>query len=364
MIGRALPGRAIPSSLLLAGVVIASGIGLSGCSREPDPESTTPVAGAPYDPVRFDEGLEAIESWLEEGRPVEAERIARRLARLDPDSLDALEAHARCLAILGAFERGSVGDAQVEARRLETLEAYRRLIAAAGDRPVAMHLHAAGLAARSAGETEEALAYHSRAAELEPTNPQHAIFAGNLHAGRGDVESARSWFTRATTIDPREPWGWAGLAEARRQAGERTAALEAIREARRRAPGDDGFRVAEARILREAGRPADSVRLLYAIAPEARATRAITTELTLACAAIGEHGRAAEAWAALHAREPEDHRAALETARAWLAAGEPARAASWLEVAEAAGADPAAIERIRTERSAPDSLEERPDTDD
>ena len=34
------------------------------------------------------------------------------------------------------------------------------------------------------------------------------------------------------------------------------------------------------------------------------------------------------------------------------------------EVAEAAGADPEAIDRIRTERSAPDSLEERPDTDD
>ena len=354
MIVRALPGKGIRrTSLLVSGVVALAGL-TQGCSEDPGtPVTTSAPDRVAYDPVRFEEGLQAVETWILDGRPDKAETIARRLSALNPASLDALEAHGRCLTILAAMaarEGRTDGDAQ----RVLALERYRELIKRSGDPPDAMHLHAAGLAAQAAGELDEALDYHVRADAIEPTNAQHAIFAGNIHAGRDETEAARAWFGRATIIDPRESWGWAGLAEAHRQSGETAAALESIRSARARSPEHTGFRISEARILRESGRAREAAQLLFAIDPSRRATAAITAELCAACTQIGEHRRAAEAWSALHARSPDNHEAATSAALAWIRAGEPQEAATWLEAAAAAGADPDELESIRKELSRTD----------
>ena len=337
----------------MSGLFALAGLPL-GCSEDPGtPATTTSPDQVVYDPVRFEEGLEAVETWIIDGRPDKAETIARRLVTLNPDSLDALEAHGRCLTILGAMAARE-GRTDGEAQRILALERYRELIDRSGNPPDPMHLHAAGLAAQAAGELDEALDYHVRADTVEPSNAQHAIFAGNIHAGRDETEAARTWFTRATIIDPREPWGWAGLAEAHRQSGASEAALESIRSARARAPENTGFRISEARILRESGRAREAAQLLFAIDPSRRATPAITAELCAACTLIGEHRRAAEAWSALHARSPDNHMAATSAAVAWIRSGEPEEAATWLEAAAAAGADPEELESIRRKLSRPD----------
>ena len=332
---------------LLPGLILLGGL-LPGCSRDPGEVAppATDAEGTDYDPIRFDEGLLAIERWLEDGRPAEAEQIARRLVALNPDSIDALDAHGRCLVILAALERREgVGDGK--ALDLEALGCYRALIERSGETPLPIHLHAAGLAAQSAGELDEAFAFHVRADTIEPDNPQHAIFAGNILAGLGRTGEAKAWFEKATTIDPREPWGWAGLAEALRQDGATTDALEAIRKARSAAPGSSGFRVAEARILRESGNAREAAMLLYALPPLERATFVVTTEIALACEAIGEHRRAAEAWEALHMRDRDAYLPALNAAAAWLNAGEPELTVSWLDTAVAAGAPAEEVEAVR-----------------
>ena len=360
MIVRALPVKGIQGTRPLASGLIALASLLCGCSEEPPtPEASASTNRLEYDPVRFEEGLIAVETWIQDGRPDKADMIARRLVDLTPESLDALEAHARCLSILAAMAKRE-GRNDGEAQRTEALQRYRELIEQSGSRPIAMHLHAAGLAAQAAGALDEALDYHVRANEIEPDNAQHAIFAGNIHAGRDETESARAWFSRATEIDPREPWGWAGLAEAHRQSGATEMALASIRSARSRSPGNNGFRVAEARILRESDRGREAAQLLFAIDPDQRATRVITAELCAACAQIGEHRRAAQAWSALHARSPEDHMAATSAARAWISAGEPGEAATWLEAAEAAGADPDELESIRRSLSRPEQPPAQP----
>ena len=245
--------KGLSSVSFIAISTIALGSVIAGCDRGPTTaESETPANAQAYDPVRFDEGLLAIETWLEDGRPEEAERIARRLVQLDPDSIDALEAHGRCLMIIAAMSRRE-GRGDGIAEEEEALERYRALIKRSGEVPLPAHLHAAGLAAQACGEFEEALSFHVRGDGLEPNNPQHAIFAGNIHTRMGQPGLARDWFLRATEIDSREPWGWAGLAECHRQDGDWDRALEAIRSARERAPESTGFRVSEARILREAG---------------------------------------------------------------------------------------------------------------
>jgi tetratricopeptide (TPR) repeat protein len=335
-----------PGAVLLVGCMLAGTLPF-GCDREPAAEGPPEAESrAGYNPVRFDEGLLAIETWLEDGRPEEAERIARRLVELNPNSIDALEAHGRCLVILAAMERRE-GRGDGLARDQEALRRYRAVIRESGETPLPAHLHAAGVAAQVAGEPEEALGYHVRADGREPDNPQHAIFSGNILAGLDRSEEAADWFTRATRIDSREPWGWAGLAEVHRQAEAWEEALVMIRKARSAAPGNSGFRVGEARILRESGRPEEAARLLFALQPEQRTTSAVTRELTASCTLLGAHRKAAEAWTALHLKEPDRFEPALEASSAWLDAGERELASSWLQTAELAGAPTERVELIR-----------------
>jgi tetratricopeptide (TPR) repeat protein len=317
------------------------------CDRD-DPQ---PASLTAFDQKRFEEGLVGIETWLGKGKPDAAEVIARRLVELDPDSVEALEAHGRCLIVLAALRdhEGATNDATD--LRLQAHDRYQAAVQIAGETPRISLLHEAGIAAAAAGQPEQALALHVRAAQLDPNDAKHAIFTGNMLARLERPEQAREWFTRATELDPSEPWGWAGLAETHRQDGNHDTALTAIRTARAAAPSSSGFRVAEARILRESGRGREAAMLLFAVQPDERATRTITEELAAACTQIGDHRRAAIAWEALHARNPDDLGAMTEAAMAWIRAEDDLRAASWLEAAENAGASPSEIERVRARLS-------------
>ena len=314
------------------------------CDRD-DPKPPSPIA---FDRGHFEEGLVGIERWLGEGKPDAAEVIARRLVELDPDSVEALEAHGRCLIVLGALHASQGAMNEAVALRIRANDRYQAAVKLAGKTPRISLLHEAGIAAVGAGEPEQALALHVRAARLDPRNAMHAIFAGNMLARLERPVEARAWFTSATEIEPDEPWGWAGLAETHRQSGDHVSALVSIRKARAAAPASTDFRVAEARILRESGHGREAAMLLFAVHPDQRTTRIITEELAAACTQMEDHRRAALAWEALHARNPQDLAAMTEAAMAWIRAGDNERAASWIGAAENAGASPEAIERVRS----------------
>ena len=316
-----------------------------------DQDQAKPGSPTTFERERFEEGLLSIERWLAKGKPVKAEVIAHRLVELDPDSVEALEAHGRCLIILAAVHRTEGSELEAASLHTQANERYRAAVMHSGDSPRVSLLHEAGIAATAAGEHERALEFHRRAAQLEPTNAKHAIFTGNLLARMERPAEAADWFRRATEIEPNEPWGWAGLAETHRQGSEYQAALAAIRTARECAPASTNFRVSEARILRESSRGREAAMLLFAVQPDERATRLVTEELAAACTQIGDHQRAAKVWEALHAQNPDDLDAMTEVAIAWIRAGNSARAASWLEAAENAGASPAEIQRARNQLS-------------
>ena len=314
-----------------------------GCDRneaQPDPQRT-------FERKRFEEGLLSIETWLAKGKPAEAEVVARRLVELDPQSVEALESHGRCLVVLAAVRRSEGSNDETQRLHALASERYQAAVLHSGDSPRPSLLHEAGIATTAAGEYERALSFHSRAAELESTNATHAIFTGNLLTRMKRPTEATPWFQQATQINPNEPWGWAGLAETRRQEKDYPAALEAIRGARDCAPANTNFRVAEARILRESSRGREAAMLLFAVEPKERATRLVTEELAAACTQIGDHQRAAEAWEAVHTHNPEDLDAMTEAALAWVHAGNNERAASWLNAAEEAGAAPDQVQRVR-----------------
>ncbi|MEE2681548.1 MAG: tetratricopeptide repeat protein [Planctomycetota bacterium] len=338
--------RAIPAILLLGLATLGF---LNGCDGEASP---TPAAEeAVYDRKRFEEGLVAIDEWLANGDAGKAEVIAARLVELDPDSIAARQAHGNCLLILGSLADQNGDPDAAERFRIRADEAFQSALARSGGAESAALIHQAALAASARGDLERALSLHVSASEVDPADPTHPIFAANTLTRLQLPKEAITWFDRAIEIAPDEPWAWAGRAECHRQLRSFDEALEAIRTARARsvARGTESgfpFRVAEGRILREAGQPRRAAELLFAV-DSTEHTRESTSELAAACTAIEEHQRAAEAWERFHHRNQGDVDSMVEAARCWIRAGEPEHAASWLELAESAGVDPAVITAAR-----------------
>ena len=303
---------------------------------------------------RFQEGLAAVDRWLSDGDAAKAEVIAARLVELDPDSIVALQAHGNCLLILGSLADQSGDAANAVALRQRADAAYRAAVTQAGSGPEAPLLHQAALAAAANEDLERACVLHIRAASVDPTDPTHPIFAANTLTRLEHPEEAITWFDRAIEIAPAEPWAWAGRAECLRQLQRFDESLEAIRTARSRsvARGTESgfpFRVAEARILREAGQARRAADLLYAIDPS-EFTRGATSELAAACTEIGEHRRAAEAWERFNLQNQGDVASMLAAAECWIRAGEPEEAAAWLNLAETAGTPPSVLDAVRQGR--------------
>lgn len=326
---------------IICGLILIGSLSGNGCDDRtpPTPEKTA----GPRDAARAEEALQAIEVWLGKGDAEKAGTIAEKLVEVDPSSPDAREAHAVTLVALGA-EAASKGEASAaETLRKRALTRYEEAIELSEPLPRSDMLHAAGIIAESVSREEQALGLYQRAAEADSDNPSHPLYAGNVLIKMDRPDEAGPWFTKALEIDPAEPWGWAGRAAALRQQARFDEALSSIRNARKAANGrnlasDLPFRVSEARILRESGRPNDSARLLFAIDPEIRSSsRAVTIELHLACELVGDHVRSAEVWAAFHASHPENAEALFMVAESWLRAGREDEAASWYQLARDIG---------------------------
>ena len=284
----------------------------------------------------------AVDQWLADGDAGKAEVIAARLVELNPGSIAALQAHGNCLMILGSLADQN-GDADSAGQlRVRADEAFQSaLIQTRGAEPDSL-LHQSALAAAATGDLDRALTLHIRAAEVDPTNPTHPIFAANTLTRLELPKEAITWFDRAIETAPDEPWAWAGRAECLRQLDSFDEAITAIRTARARsvARGTESgfpFRVAEARILREAGQARLAAELLFAV-DASEHTRESTSELAAACAEIDEHARAAKAWERFNLRNQGDVDSMVEAARCWVRAGEPEQAAAWLNLAETTGA--------------------------
>ncbi|MEC9157562.1 MAG: hypothetical protein VYB77_05485 [Planctomycetota bacterium] len=340
--------RAAFTPILLAAALTAMLGGCDGSSPSPDPGPTT----ATIDPRSFQEGLDAVEVWLGRGDAVKAEVVAGRLVELDPGSHEALQAHGRCLLILGATAERSGREDAARVFRDRAADRYLEAVEAAGEVAGTGLLHEAGVAATGARRLTLALELHQRAAALDGTDATHAIFAANVLTMMDRPREAAPWFERAIETAPDEPWGWAGRAECLRQLERYEEALVAVRSARQRAitRGTESgfpFRVAEARILREAGRPGEAANLLFAIRADEH-TLGSTRELAAACAAMDRHAKAAEAWERYNRGRPDDTASMLEAARCWMMAGEPQRAAAWLDLAESSGVEPAELDPIRS----------------
>ncbi len=311
-------------ALLVCGVTVA--VAPSACEGR----QSEPTINA-NDPAAQRAAMEAIETSLRGARVDEALRIATRLCEVAPTSAEAFELLAR--AHLARATSAATPEVVIEARR-GAAAAYSKAVALSP--PNAGLLNAAGVAAQFSGDPTAAVEYFVRAAAVDPSNPQHPLFAGLALLQVGRIDDARKTLQVANDLDPHSPWPLVALSGVALQSGDATAALALAREARQRDARNDELRVAEAKALRKLARHEEVLTLLLALPEDARLTEAITWEIAAAHEAMGDKESAALAWGKW-AEISGSAEAAVDAARRWRDAGDPIQAQSWIAVAKQRG---------------------------
>jgi tetratricopeptide (TPR) repeat protein len=276
--------------------------------------------------------LAAAERYLLAEDHDSAEAVVGALVDRRPGDPRARELYGRVL--LGRALLLSPHDAERQDLLERSLEQYHGALAA-DESSAGLH-QSAGSVAVMAGRTPVALEHYLRAAELEPLDPQHALFAAQLLIQLRRHDEARGQLDRVLSLDPDLPVAHASLAIIAMEEQRYDEAVRRIDEARAIDPGDLNLRVQEARIHRRRGVPAAAVDLLAALDAVQRGLEPVTRELAAAYDALGRPEAAARAWMHRHVRQREDPmrwKTALEVARRLLAAGQPDEAAFWLREA-------------------------------
>ncbi len=279
--------------------------------------------------------LSAAEDYLNSDEIAKAEAILARLIDKAPLDSRGRELMGRVLTIRAtkAEERGDL-HAAAEARS----QAYEHYLAAVEMNPDSAGLQqSAGVIAMMAGESNAALVHFESAASLDPTNPQHPLYAAQLLIGQDRLEEARESLKATLRLDPDEPIAYASLAIIALQQQQFELALSHIAEAREIAPDDTRFRVQEAKIHRRIGDPARATELLIALSAAERAEAGVTFELASSFSDLGQHTRVAEVWMNRHRHQQGDanaYKSAVRAGAAFLLAGRPDEAIRWLETAK------------------------------
>jgi len=335
--------RQWPPIVVLA--TLAGCFGLIGCRNEADPPTSKEDAAAAssgseaaVDREAIETALAAANDYLNRLDLSEAEIILEKLIERAPREVRAHELMGQVLSLKAdqALRGGDVDAAG--AVRGQAYEHYRQACQIEPDS--AGLQQSAGVMAMAAGRIDAALAHFTEAAHLDGANPQHPLYAAQILIQQKRYAEATDSLDRVLALDPDEPLAHASLAMIALEENRFEPSLAHIAQARQIAPGDLRFRVQEAKIHRRAGDPSRALELLTGLPAAERADGGITVEIAAAYTDLGEHEKAAEAWAHRYRQRPTDrlaYLAAVRAGEAYLRAGRRGAAELWLEQALIAG---------------------------
>jgi tetratricopeptide (TPR) repeat protein len=297
--------------------------GLPGCDRPTPPRQAQ---------VDVPASAAAIETYLREGLPDEAMRVADRLREVEPGSALAAELQARALLMAATHdaERGL----DPLPRRRQALDRYAEACEMA-PREAGLW-RSQGVAADMAGDAPRAIRCYQTAAELDPSSMQDRLLLGLAHLRRRDFEEARRALEDAKRLAPDSPWPVSAQASLRAELGAFDEAIALARSAVTMAPTESGLAVNLGKVLRQSGAPGQAIDVLMALAPEQRLQRGATEELALSLIDLERIADAARAWNDFALASPDDALAAAEAGRLWLRAGDRVRARACVDLARVA----------------------------
>jgi tetratricopeptide (TPR) repeat protein len=269
-----------------------------------------------------------------------AELILRKLIERAPQEYRAYELYGQVLLATG-MEAGAQGDPQAATDAIvQSYQQYRRateLVPSDTEPTTAAGLHqSAGEIASIAGRLDDALDHFQRAGRLDPVNPKHALYEGQILLQQRRLAEARRALHRVLAVDPNEAYAHASLATIALAQDDQVQAIEHIEEARRIAPNDLALRVQEARVRRLCDQPRRALELLVLLTEQERAEEAVASEIASCYRLLGRPTKAAQAWQHRYQLRPDAWRAAARAAQGYLDARQPDEARWWYERARLA----------------------------
>ncbi len=344
------PARRSRPSLLSAAILLTGG--LLGCGDDRDPAASDARSSSASPPLPTinaadrDASLDAIDRWLQAGRPDNAASIARTLVDRLPADRHAQAALGRVLLARSGELRESVGPAAAASVAAEAADALRKAVdlAPAEDAPAVEARRSLGLALESAGRDSDAVSVYRDGAD----DPVCRLYLGLALLRLDAVDEAAEILEALAAARPDDSLVRAAVAEALLRQSRVELAIAAAAEAVRLDPTSWPIRVRRASILRRAGDPRAAIESLLALDDDSRGHRSVAEEIAAAYHALDRPARAAEIWAERARATPEDLDAALAAAVAFQTAGDDDRAETWLEIATlAAPNDPRVPETRR-----------------
>ncbi len=326
--------------LALIGVLVS--IGLISCSEQGDASSANaaPTSQSPVTQEAIDAALSAAQQYFVQQELPNAELILRKLIERAPQEYRAHELLGQVL-LSQAMQPVAEPDPRASAQAIvQAYEQYRQatqLMPAQVDPTIAAGLHqSAGEIASIAGRLDDALDHFERAALLDPTNPKHPLYQGQILLQKRMLPEARRALERVLIVDPNEAYAHASLAMIALEQHDQDKAIAHIAEARQIDPNDLSLRVQEARVRRLCNQPRRALELLVLLTDQERAEEVVASEIASCYRQLGQPTEAAQAWQHRYQLRPEAWQAAAHAAEAYFAAQQRDEALWWYERARLA----------------------------
>ena len=204
-------------------------------------------------------------------------------------------------------------------------------------------------AAQMNDQTELAIVWYERAIEIDPDDPRSPLRLAQV-IFESHPDEARTLLNRVVQLNTSIPEAYASLSLLDAMQGDITSARSHMKHAVDMATDVAAIRIVQARMHRVLGEPQRGAEILLALPPADRAMESTTTELARCWGDIGQHARAADAWAACYqslAHRSDAWRFAIEAAKSSLRAGNQPRAANFLDQAVYLSAPTAQVEAAR-----------------
>ena len=317
-------------------------ISLISCSEQGDASSANaaPTSQTPITQEAIEKALAAAQDYFLKQRLTEAQLILRTLIEREPREYRAHELLGQVL-LSQAMQPAEEPDARAAAQAIvEAYEEYRQatqLIPNQVDPTAAAGLHqSAGEIASIAGRLDDALDHFQRAAQLDPTNPKHPLYQGQILLQKRMLPEARRALERVLIVDPNEAYAHASLAMIALEEDNEVKAIEHIAEARQIDPNDLSLRIQEARVRRLCNQPRRALELLVLLTDQERAEEVVASEIASCYRQLGQPTKAAQAWQHRYQLRPEAWQAAAHAAEAYFAAQQRDEALWWYERARLA----------------------------
>ena len=269
--------------------------------------------------------LNSIDQWINAAQPDKGELIARTAVEKHPQIAVFHAELGRILLIKSGAATADTLPERAAELAAEALASFQHAFDLGLEKPVV--LRSAGIAAEQSGHLEEAIEWYRRGSPADPSSTLYLALA--LLRADLPIEASQTLkpLLDATPDDPFLNATWAECFAAQEHYDR---AIESIDNAIRFAPNEPAFRVRRAAMLRRSGTPLAAAESLLAMGEAARATFAVTDELSAAFLAANRPADAAASWAFFAKANPGDAAAVVRTIDAYLVADDVANADAWL----------------------------------